>query len=310
MTGYVATGVFRSPAIQLNLLIVSWTGVAAFGLLSHRGMTFDLASASTATGTVALLTPFAVIFECRKIATFVNLLSGFLCMVAFSAFLSILTYAGTSLNAPLADEWLIACDSALGIHLPAIVVWTAAHPVVKCMFDVAYPSVMLSTLLAIVLLGLDQDRRRMQEFVLQFMLAGLLTTLVFLRLPAAGPFAVYGYELRPDQQRFLEHFDALRSGQFRHVSLNNVEGLITFPSFHTSWALLLAWGFRHYRWLRMPMLVLNLMVVVSTLTTGWHYASDIVGGTAVAVTAVLVTRGLRHQLQSGAFMSYERRFQE
>lgn len=290
----------RSPALRLNLLIISWTGVAAFALLVRHGMVFELSSAWTAVGTILLLGPFAVAFDRRGIATFVNLLSGFLCMVAFNVFLSILTYAGTPLNAPLADSWLMNCDAAMGIHLPSIVDWMSAHPGVRAVFDASYSSVMLSTLLALIVLGLDDDCRRMQEFVLQFMLAGLLTTAVFFVLPAAGPFVAYGYELRPDQQRFLTHFESLRSGQFHHVSLNHLEGLITFPSFHTAWALLLAWGFRHYRLLRWPLLVLNLMVVFSTLTTGWHYGADVVGGTLVAVLSVLLTWRLRPWLQDSS----------
>lgn len=284
--------------LRLNLLVISWTGVAAFALLLRHRMTFDLPSAATAAGTIVLLSPFAVIFDRRGIAPFVNLLTGFLCMVAFNVFLSILTYAGTPLNAPLADHWLMRCDSALGIHLPSIVAWTANYPTLKTILDAAYPSVMLSTLLALVVLGLDHDLRKMQDFVLQFMTAGLLTTAVYFLCPAAGPFAAYGFELRPDQQRFLEHFEALRSHEFRQVSLNRLEGLITFPSFHTAWALLLAWGFRRQRWLKIPMLVLNLLVVISTLTTGWHYGTDVIGGTLVAVMAATFTSRLRRHLKA------------
>ena len=284
--------------LRLSLLMISWTGVAAFGLLVLHGMTFEFMSAATAVGTILLLSPFAVAFDRRGIAPFVNLLIGFLCMVAFNVFLSILTYAGTPISAPLSDRWLMAFDSAMGIHLPSIVAWAADHPTLKTVLDLAYPSVMLSTLLALVVLGLDRDRLRLQEFILQFMIAGLLTTIVFFMFPAEGPFVAYGYDLRPDQQRFLEHFHALRAGNFHHVSLDNLEGLITFPSFHTAWALLLAWGFRHDRWLCWPMLILNLLVVASTLTTGWHYGSDVAGGIVVAVFAATVTHRLRPWLQS------------
>ena len=231
MASAVATGTFRSPMLRLSLLMISWTGVAAFGLLVRHGMTFEFTSAATAVGTIVLLSSFSVAFDRQGIAPFVNLLIGFLCMVAFNVFLSILTYAGTPLNAPLADKWMVAFDSAVGIHSPSIVSWAAAHPTIKLTLDLAYPSVMLSTLLALVVLGLDCDRLRLQEFILQFMIAGLLTTVVFFMLPAEGPFVTYDYDLRPDQQRFLEHFHALRAGNFHHVSLDHLEGLITFPSF-------------------------------------------------------------------------------
>jgi len=45
------------------------------------------------------------------------------------------------------------------------------------------------------------------------------------------------------------------------------------------------------------MLLLNLMVVASTLTTGWHYGTDVIGGILVAVTAAVATHRLRPSLQ-------------
>ena len=151
---------------------------------------------------------------------------------------------------------------------------------------------MFSTLLALVVVGLDSDARRMQRFVMQFMLAGLITTVVYIFFPCDAPYTAYGYELTPGQERFKVHFDALRGGAFPVVSLTNLEGLITFPSFHTSWALLVAWAFRHNRWLFPPMLILNLAVVASTVGAGWHYGSDVIGGSAVAVLAVLISRSM------------------
>ncbi len=284
--------------LQMNVLLISWTGVAAFALLVYHDMQFEFASASAAVGTTILLAPFAVAFDRRGIRPFVNLLTGFLCMVAFTTFLSILTYAGTPLNAPLADDWLKACDAMLGFHLPSIVEWMAHHPTLKLLLDLAYPSVMFSTLLALVVLGLSKDEWRLQAFVLQFMIAGLITTAFYFLFPAVAPVGSFDYPITPQQEGFLEHFQALRSGELRVVSLSRVEGLVTFPSFHTCWALLLAWGFRHNRWLRGPMLVLNLAVAASTVTTGWHYATDVLGGIAVAVVSVLVTTYLRPRMSN------------
>lgn len=277
----------------MNLLLISWTGVAAFALLVYHGMQFEFASASAAVGTTILLAPFAVAFDRRGIRPFVNLLTGFLSMVAFTTFLSILTYAGTPLNAPLADDWLKACDAMLGFHLPSIVEWMAHHRTLKLFLDLAYPSVMFSTLFALVVLGLNEDEWRLQAFVLQFIIAGLITTVFYFLFPAVAPVGSFDYPITPQQEGFLEHFQALRSGELRVVSLSRVEGLVTFPSFHTCWALLLAWGFRHNRWLRGPMLVLNLAVAASTVTTGWHYGTDVLGGIAVAAASVLTTTYLR-----------------
>ena len=178
----------------------------------------------------------------------------------------------------------------MGVHLPSIVEWSREHETLNRLFNMSYVSVLPSTLLAIIVLGMDRNLKRLQAFVMQFMVAGLLTTFVFFFLPAEGPFVSYGYSLRPDQMRFLNHFHALRAGEFPVVSMDHLEGLITFPSFHTTWALLVGFAFRYYRWLAVPMFALNLMVVVSTMTTGWHYGSDVVGGILTAVVAVAVSR--------------------
>lgn len=286
--------------LKLKLWLIAGTGLAAVWLLAVHGMRFDVYSSGTALGTVALLMPFAVVFEGRNISSFANLLTGFLCMVAFNLCLAVLTYAGTPLNAPLADDWLISIDASLGIHLPSIVNWVQDHATLKWLLDRAYFTVFPSTLLALIVLGLDSDVRRLREFVLHFILSGLVTTVVFFFLPAEGPFAAYGYEPRPDQQRFLDHFQALRAGEFPVVSMSRLEGLITFPSFHTAWAVLLAWSFRHYRWLFVPMIVLNAAVVAATLTTGWHYGADVLGGAATAGLSILLTRLLSPWLNRDA----------
>ena len=276
--------------LTLKLGLIAGTAVLALVLMICHGMRFDILSAWKTAATLLLLLPFALIFEARRIHTFANLLTGFLCMVGFNLFLAILTYAGTPLNAPSADGWLMRADAALGIHLPSVVEWTRAHAEIRWLLDKAYASVLPSTLIAIIVLGFDRDVRRLREFVLHFMIAGLVTTLVYFMCPAEGPFAAYGYELRTDQARFLTHFHALRAGQFSVVSMSNLEGLITFPSFHTTWALLLAYAFRHYRLLFAPMLLLNLAVVVSTMTTGWHYGTDVIGGIVTAGIAILTAK--------------------
>ena len=276
--------------LKLKVLLISVTGCAAFALLIRHRIRLDFSSAGTALGTVGLLLPFAFSFEGRNLQQFSNLLTGFLCMVVFNLFLAILTYAGTPLNAPLTDSLLIQYDAALGIHLPSIVDWFQQHPTLNRTCHLIYSSVLPSTLLALIVLGLDSDVRRLREFVTHYMLAGLITTLIYFLMPAEAPAQAFGYGQTAAQLSFIEHFHALRAGQFPLVSMNNLEGLVTFPSFHTTWALLIAYSLRHYRRLFVPMLLLNVGVAISTVTTGWHYGIDVIGGLLVAALAVLITR--------------------
>ena len=45
----------------------------------------------------------------------------------------------------------------------------------------------------------------------------------------------------------IEHFEGLRNGSFRSIQLDQMQGLVTFPSFHTCFAITLAWCFRDFR---------------------------------------------------------------
>jgi membrane-associated phospholipid phosphatase len=68
--------------------------------------------------------------------------------------------------------------------------------------------------------------------------------------------------------------------------------LICFPSFHVIWAILFAqalWGFRY---LRIPVALLAGLIIMSTLTTGWHYFVDVLAGILLASFAVLTAKML------------------
>ena len=81
-----------------GLWLITATCVSATVLMHRHGMKLDIKSCTPAIGTFALLSPFAFAFHRRNVPQFVNLLSGFLCMVVFNLSLTILTYAGTPLE--------------------------------------------------------------------------------------------------------------------------------------------------------------------------------------------------------------------
>ena len=75
----------------------------------------------------------------------------------------------------------------------------------------------------------------------------------------------------------------MRGGLRSGLSLADTEGLITFPSFHTVWALLLVAACP--RPAKAFSVVLNAAVIVATLTTGWHYLADVLAGIVVFYVA-------------------------
>jgi membrane-associated phospholipid phosphatase len=79
-------------------------------------------------------------------------------------------------------------------------------------------------------------------------------------------------------------------------------GVLTFPSGHVTAvsALGTAWVLAVPRWLRLPVAALAaalvVLMAVSVVKLGWHYASDALAGAAVGCGVVLVVDGLLHVL--------------
>jgi hypothetical protein len=182
-------------------------------------------------------------------------------VVLFSSSFLILSYLAARHPTPLIDPWLAACDRALGFR-PLI----QFH---NLPLQLAYNSLLLQTAATIIYFGFTNQKHALTCFVARFMVAAMFVLGCFLLLPAIGPY------VGPQQQNYFQQFAALRSGN-GFLDFNDAEGLICFPSFHIIWCLLLV-----STWRRWWSILLNAAVIVSTLTSGWHYGSDVVGGIVV-----------------------------
>jgi hypothetical protein len=107
---------------------------------------------------------------------------------------------------------------------------------------------------------------------------------------------------------YFPTLEGLRAGTLRIIDFDGMEGLISFPSFHTANAILFVWALWPIRLLRLPMLVLNFLLIASTPLAGAHYLVDLIGGAAVAFAATFATSWLvREPLPSVAHASMLRR---
>ncbi len=69
----------------------------------------------------------------------------------------------------------------------------------------------------------------------------------------------------------------------------NLQGIISFPSFHTSLGVLFTYVVRKRRLILLPVALLNVAMIVSVLTEGGHFLVDVVAGAAVAAAAIWAT---------------------
>jgi len=116
---------------------------------------------------------------------------------------------------------------------------------------------------------------------------------LFMLLPAVGPW--YPHQFAPNalQQECQNGLLRLRSpGVFDYSFAVQEAGIVCFPSCHVIWSVLAAaalWGFR---WLRVPVALLCGMIILSTMTTGWHYLVDVLAGLVVSAFSLAAARRL------------------
>jgi len=195
-------------------------------------------------------------------------------------------YLAVALNQPLADPWLARADAFLRISVPDAVAWTSTHPQLVSILVFSYYSLAPQFIAPMVVLGLYyRDRDALWEYVFNFHVCLILTLIGLALFPAMCAFSYYGFESLIDQTRFIRHFDALRAGTFKVLQLRELEGLITFPSFHVAGGFMVTWAFRHYRRMFAALFVLNTLMIASTVLLGPHYAVDIIASAIVFGTS-------------------------
>jgi hypothetical protein len=192
---------------------------------------------------------------------------------------------------PLADPWLAGADAALGVHVPALRDWTAQHGWLARALVLAYFSLLPQFVLPIVALGLwYRDRERLWEYVFHFHFCLTVTLIGVALFPAACAFSHYGFTSLIDQTRFLAHFEGLRSGTLTVVRLDDIEGMISFPSFHAAGGLMVTWVFRGRRCWTAGLIVLNAGLIAATVLTGAHYGVDVLITVAMFAGSVVAWR--------------------
>lgn len=287
---FSADSLLKSALISLLLAMT-------FLVCCWKSLVVPAADIWPAVSLVGALLTLAAYYRHRGETSFVLCLTALAQIVGFASCYVVAMYALTTISCPLVDGRLATFDAWCGVRVPDAVNWANEHPTAGILLRLAYDSLLYQTAAVVMLLGLRGQRQYLESFVLTFMLAAVLALALYVVMPACGPFVEYGMTASADQERFLDHFFSLRDGSRAVISYRGAEGLITFPSFHVAWGLLMVWAVRANRIALLGFAVLNVMLVISTMTTGWHYLADVLGGAAVAAIAIFCANACR--LRSG-----------
>jgi membrane-associated phospholipid phosphatase len=185
---------------------------------------------------------------------------------------------------PLGDARLISADWALGLSARDFVMTVARGPdwIIEGLRRayVATTALTLATLLVLPLIG---HKRAAMKFMLLFQLTVLTASFAAFVAPAYGVYSSIDPETvsrlpRHAGRYFWPALTALRAAHDPVLSINSINAVVSFPSFHTVMALLFAQAWHQVRFANVAMVGLSGVIIVSTLPMGGHYFIDVIAG--------------------------------
>jgi membrane-associated phospholipid phosphatase len=203
-----------------------------------------------------------------------------------------LTYPLATMAFPYRDSELHALDAWMGLDWQAYLDFFNARPKLAILSKAAYCSMQLQYPLVILVLTASSRFLRLQQYIFAVAIALAVTLVIFTFVPAVGAYAY----LQIPPERYANLDPILTFEQMRHLEamrtmswsvIRDMEGLISFPSFHTISAILFTWAMFPVRKLRWWILGLNAALIASTPVQGAHYFIDVLGGGVVAAIAIL-----------------------
>ncbi len=241
---------------------------------------------------LSILPPLALVAAYCRWARLGNLYDS-CALIAWAFLLLILlplpSYAAARIGFPLADGALRTIDGYLGVNVASIVAWTGQHAALNSLAAQVYSSLPILVFIAILIPALAA-RENARRFILAVLISVAIGNLLFILLPAAGPWEGYGFA--------PSHVQAVTAAELRTMRVTDVAsidpsasgGLIAFPSFHVALSVLAASALWRFRWLRPVAVLWALAISISTMMIGWHYAVDVIGGIMTAGVSMLAAQ--------------------
>jgi hypothetical protein len=214
--------------------------------------------------------------------------SGLQVMAIMFAFLP-LSYLAAVPDVPLIDTELARLDVLLfGFEWDATARWLADRPMLDQVLQAAYFSAAYQAIAVLLIGSIAHPTDRNGEFFWPFGIGLILTCAVFVFAPALGKVGHVG--------GYIDTLTTIRSGLWTVLDYSRAEGIITFPSFHATLAILFVYAVRRHRLVLVVFVPLNVLLIAATPTVGGHFLVDLPAGVIVAVASIAVTRALRRRL--------------
>jgi membrane-associated phospholipid phosphatase len=281
----------RISPISVSACLLTLT-LAIIGLASSIATQFDLASLPNIVLLVVGIVSLDVLSQrapqTRTVTAAQTILYGVLFLATTCVYGILAAYALQRFAFPLQDHLLTSADHALDLNWPDYAHWVDRHGAVQAVLKFAYKTIFPQVALPLVVLALTNEITELRVYLLALAIAFVATIVISALLPAAGPVAFVdrgSFEiLRFTGATPFDHLMRLReAGPL--IMTDPPGGIGTFPSFHSTIAVMTPLVLRRHPRIFVPLLFLDAAMLAGTVTEGAHYFSDVIAGIGMAFLA-------------------------
>jgi membrane-associated phospholipid phosphatase len=204
----------------------------------------------------------------------------------FIAAASVLEYYVVTTSLPLHDASLIQFDRMLGFDWPQFYQWVYSHYWAHRLLAFCYGGLMVEAGVVLLVVSPIYPQRG-RRFLTALIVSALIAIVFAWAFPVEGPFAHYGHTDLPLAD-YTQYYAALRAHTLPFIPLDHLRGIVSFPSFHVSSAVIMTYFLRRLRVLFPLSIVLNIGMSIGSLVIGGHYLADVLAGIALGLVTITV----------------------
>lgn len=195
-----------------------------------------------------------------------------------------------AIDRPYIDGALAEADKILGFSwLEIATVFTSSEAFKPVMIH-AYVWLVLAMPVGAVGLFLCRKTDEAECFVSTFIFGIVFTAVVWSAFYSVGPFYYFrsiGMTFNIDvihSEYAYKYISALRASNSGFLDFDDLHGLVGFPSFHATMAMLMLYGFCQFRYGVLLGLPWCVVALVATVVEGGHNVVDVMAGIVIAFT--------------------------
>jgi membrane-associated phospholipid phosphatase len=278
--------------IAVTLLVIALARASSISIVPYSALTLI-------TGCGALMAVAIFYNYVRPIEKFSIMCTGLAQVLLFSAVGSLLSYQLAQYGGALWDDVFARWDAVFGFNWLSYVRFFDNMGWLITILKIAYASLIPQIIILILVFGFSTRIDKLRQLLFSAIFCGLTTIALSVFFPAVSNFVHLGLTEEDFKHVdpyagyvHLEHFMALREQEPLLIYFNQMQGIITFPSYHAGLATVTLWGFwvSSYWWVRWPGVCLAIGTLIATPIDGGHYLVDILAGTAIAVVSILIAK--------------------